>query len=76
MPRELRSLPIEVRERLLRTIRAFTKTPRPPGAMRLKTHAHRERSRVDQYPIIYAITDRIQVVLVIDVGHRRDIYQR
>lgn len=33
------------------------------------------RIRVGDYRVIYAVHDEILVVLVIDVGHRRDTYR-
>jgi mRNA interferase RelE/StbE len=33
------------------------------------------RIRVGDYRIIYKIEDDVLIVLVIDVGHRRDIYE-
>ncbi len=34
------------------------------------------RLRVGDYRVIYTVSDRELVVLVIDVGHRREIYRR
>jgi mRNA interferase RelE/StbE len=34
------------------------------------------RVRVGDYRILYTVDDERLVVLVVDTGHRRDIYQR
>jgi mRNA interferase RelE/StbE len=34
------------------------------------------RIRVGDYRMVYAIEDDRLIVLVIDVGHRRDVYRR
>jgi mRNA-degrading endonuclease RelE of RelBE toxin-antitoxin system len=54
----------------------LAETPRPPGTMRLAGYDHWYRLRVRQYRVIYEVMDRIRVVTVIDVEHRRDVYQR
>jgi len=48
--------------------------PRPAGCKKLK---NREgyRIRVADYRIIYEIFDNILLVDVIDLGHRKDIYE-
>jgi len=48
--------------------------PRPNGYKKLKgTDAY--RIRVGDYRVIYEIIDKILLVDVIDVGHRKDIYE-
>ena len=49
--------------------------PRPPGSIKLKGEDS-YRIRVGDYRIIYTIQDDRLIVLVIEVGHRRDIYRR
>ena len=58
---------------ILKTIAALEENPRPQGYKKLKG---REgfRVRVGNYRIIYEIFDRELLVDVIDVGHRKDIY--
>jgi len=48
--------------------------PRPPGSKKLKGRAG-YRLRIGDYRVIYEIEDNILRVIVIDVGHRKDIYQ-
>jgi len=33
------------------------------------------RLRVGDYRVIYQVRDRVLVVLVVEVGHRRDVYR-
>ena len=47
--------------------------PRPPGYIKLKgTDAY--RIRVNNYRVIYEIFDNVLLVNVVDIGHRKDIY--
>jgi mRNA interferase RelE/StbE len=47
--------------------------PRPPGSKKLKGR-DAYRIRVADYRIIYDIFDDVLTVDVIDLGHRKDIY--
>lgn len=56
-------------------IASLALNPKPQGYKKLKgTDAYRIRS--GNYRIIYEIHDSIITVVVIDVGHRREIYRR
>lgn len=67
--------PIQVRARL--AIRALAINPRPLGAVLLAgTGPDRVwRIRVGDYRILYEIRDDVLLVLVVTVGHRREIYR-
>lgn len=56
------------------TIRELAKNPRPQGCLKL-TGRTGWRIRVGVYRVIYEINDREQKVIVLDIGHRRDIYR-
>jgi mRNA interferase RelE/StbE len=57
------------------TIASLALNPRPEGYKKLKgTEAYRIRS--GNYRIIYEIHDNIITIVVIDVGHRSEIYRR
>ncbi len=60
-------------ERVCDAIRALGPNPRPPGCRKL---VNREawRIRVGDYRVIYEIDDTSHSVLVVHVGHRRDVY--
>ncbi len=48
--------------------------PRPHGCKKLKGR-NGYRIRVGDYRVIYEIEDNILRVIVIDLGHRKDIYR-
>ena len=73
--RSIEDLPRNVQKRLLTRIEALASNPRPPGCVKL-TGEDSYRIRVGDYRVIYSIFDNRLVVLVIDVGHRRDVYRR
>ena len=72
--KQIRRLDKPIRERIRKRIRELAKTPRPAGAKRLRTRPD-WRIRVGDYRIVYRIEDQELVVLVVKVGHRKDVYQ-
>jgi mRNA interferase RelE/StbE len=60
-------------ERVCGAVTALSGNPRPPGCRKL---VGREgwRIRVGDYRVIYEIDDPARTVLILHVGHRRDIY--
>ena len=58
----------------MKTIAALAENPRPIGNTKLKgTEAY--RMRTSDYGVIYEIHEKIIAVVVIDIGHRREIYR-
>ncbi len=74
--RELQRLPREVQVRIARKIDGLAANPRPSGSKKLQGLSDRWRIRIGDYRVIYDIHDDIVRVLVLKVGHRRDIYRR
>jgi mRNA interferase RelE/StbE len=71
--KELEQLPAEHYARLRDAIRHLASEPRPVGCLKL-TGRGGWRIRVGVYRVIYDIDDGQQLVTVLNVGHRRDIY--
>lgn len=57
------------------TIDGLAEDPRPPGAEPVKTTGHL-RVRAGDYRIIYQVEDDVLTVLIIRIGHRREVYRR
>ena len=72
--KDLRAFPKADVKRILQRIRPLADDPRPPGCEKL---SGQERYRIRQgvYRIVYSIDDAILTVLVVKVGHRRDVYR-
>ena len=56
-------------------IALLAQDPRPPGARALQGRPG-YRVRVGDYRIIYAIHDDVLLIVVVALGHRRDVYDR
>jgi mRNA interferase RelE/StbE len=64
-----------IQQQLLRKLRALADNPRPSGCEMLKGMDNLYRIRSGDYRIIYTVQDNILRVLVVAVGHRKDIYR-
>lgn len=66
----------KLRRRLVAAIDGLALNPRPGGVKKLKGFERRYRIRVGDYRILYEVRDGMLLVLVLDVGDRKDIYRR
>ena len=74
--RQFGALSGAVQARLRSHIDALAENPRPPGIQKLKGHDKTFRCRVGSYRIVYELHDDILLVLIVEVGHRREVYRR
>ena len=74
--RDLQSLPRDVRERIRERIDLLVENPRPHGVKSLQGGQKGYlRIRVGDYRVIYRIENDHLVVMVVAIGHRREIYR-
>jgi mRNA-degrading endonuclease RelE of RelBE toxin-antitoxin system/PHD/YefM family antitoxin component YafN of YafNO toxin-antitoxin module len=73
--RALKKLDPPVARRLQGAIALLAEDPRPPAARSLRGRPGL-RVRVGDYRIIYTVEDDVLLVVVVTVGHRRDVYDR
>jgi mRNA interferase RelE/StbE len=69
----LRKVHPQDRLRILGAIELLAEDPRPPASRQLRGRDG-YRVRVGDYRVIYAIEDDVLVVVVVSLGHRRDVY--
>jgi mRNA interferase RelE/StbE len=67
--------PKSFRQKVVKRIRELARDPRPPGCEKLVGSAERYRVRQGVWRIVYEVLDKVLVVVVVKVGHRRDIYK-
>lgn len=70
----LSKLPDKIASRLEAAMLQLENNPRPFGCKKLKGRES-YRIREGDYRIIYEIEDNMLKVIVVDAGHRRDIYE-
>ena len=73
--RALRKLDPAARTRVQGAIALLAQDPRPPAARALRGRDGL-RVRVGHYRILYTVDDGVLLVVVVTLGHRRDVYDR
>lgn len=63
------------RRRIQAAIDRLAEEPRPPGVRALKGRPGEMQIRVGDYRVVYTIHDDHLLVLVVEVGHRREVYR-
>ncbi len=71
----LRRLPRETQQRLVSAMRGLATNPRPLGVGKMQGGGNLWRIRVGDYRIVYEIHDARVLILVLAIGHRKDIYR-
>lgn len=72
--RQLRKLDAPVRRRIQAALELLAEQPRPPAATRLVGGAGEWSVRTGDYRIVYEIEDDHLLILVLRLGHRREVY--
>ena len=74
--REFDRLPISVAAAVLETLDAIAENPERLGKPLMLEHEGRYSARRGPYRIIYELDEDKQLVRVLAIGHRRDVYRR
>ena len=74
--KSIAGLPPKEQRRIQAAIDLLAEEPRPPNCVALSGEESVYRVRVGDYRILYEVVDARLLVLVIRVGHRRDVYRR
>jgi mRNA interferase RelE/StbE len=72
--KELSQLPPGAYEQVREAIRALGHNPRPMGCQKLAARVG-WRIRIGDFRVIYEIDDKKETILILHIGHRRDIYR-
>ncbi len=72
--RDLKALPKNVLRRVDRRVLGLADNQRPRGSEKLKGETDLRRVRVGDYRIVYKIDERALLVIVVRIGHRREVY--
>lgn len=65
-----------MRRRIKQRIDSLAQNPYPSGIKKLEGEDELYRLRVGDYRILYQVKGKILLVLIVGIGHRRDIYRR
>jgi mRNA interferase RelE/StbE len=72
--KQLKNIPVKDYRNIMTSIASLASNPRPAGYKKLKGRPGYS-IREGDYRIIYEIFDKILKVVVIDAGHRKDVYE-
>jgi mRNA interferase RelE/StbE len=73
--KQLRRIAKRDRIRVVEAIQGLADRPRPQGARKLQGYDDVYRIRVGQYRVVYEIVENRVLVIVLKVGHRKDIHR-
>ena len=73
--RQLEKLPRDVQKRLAGKIESLRDDPFPPGCKKMEGLPDAWRIRTGDYRVVYQVHRGILLVLVLTVGHRKDVYR-
>lgn len=72
--KDTKDIPAGELKRILHRMEALRADPRPPGCVKLAGMEY-YRIRQGNYRILYEIAEAQLIVVVVKVGHRRDVYR-
>ena len=72
--KELETLPHKDRRRIATKIQHLASEPRPAGTEKLSGQ-EKYRLRQGNYRILYSVDDAQLAVVIVKIGHRRDVYR-
>ncbi len=73
--REFRKLDKQIQRRISEKVTGLCEGPFPPGSKKLNAQPDHFRIRVGDYRVIYRIDGKRIVIVIVRIGHRRDVYR-
>ena len=73
--REFRALERPMQRRIAVRIDQLAENPLPPDVKKLSGKPYHYRIRVGEYRVIYRMESNRVTVVVVKIGHRRDVYR-
>ena len=73
--RELKALERAIQRRIATHIASLAMAPFPPGSKKLQGAPDLYRIRVGDYRILYRVDGKRVTILIVRIGHRRDVYR-
>jgi mRNA interferase RelE/StbE len=72
---QLKKIRREDKVRILRSISLLANEPRPGGCRKMSGYNDIYRIRVGNYRVIYQIDAKRIIVVILKIGHRREVYR-
>lgn len=74
--KQLRKLPARIADLIEEKLLELEGNPRPSGCKKLVGEDNAWRIRIGDYRVLYEIQDKMLIVHVVDINHRKDIYKK
>jgi len=74
--RDFKALDGSIRGRIARRIDSLAENPFPSGIKKIEGEDELYRLRVGDYRVLYQVQGKVLLVLIVGMGHRRDVYRR
>ena len=73
--KSLKKIPKANRKRIVDKIDSLAESPPNPDTTKMKGNNPFHKVRVGDYRIVYEIQEDVLMILVVKIGHRKDIYK-
>jgi mRNA interferase RelE/StbE len=73
--RDLKALPANVQKRVINQVEKLVDNPRPYNSVKIEGGKDAYRIRVGDYRVLYQIREKVLLILVVRVRHRKDAYK-
>ena len=73
--KDLRKIPKDIAQKILENIRLLAKNPKPFGFRLLEGSEIAWRIKINKYRVVYTIEDKVLIITVVRVAHRKDVYR-
>ena len=71
----LKNIPKADRKRIVDKIDSLAESPPSPDITKMKGNNPFHKVRVGDYRIVYEVQEDVLLILIVKVGHRKDIYK-
>jgi mRNA interferase RelE/StbE len=73
--RQLKKIRRDDKVRILRALSLLANEPRPGGCKKMSGYDDIYRIRIGNYRVIYEIDGKRIIVVILKIGHRREVYR-
>lgn len=74
--KSLATIPDKDAKKITNAINELAENIRPNGIKKLKGYENLYRIKIGNYRVIYEINDGELVIIVVEIGHRKEVYKR
>ena len=73
--KQLKKLRRDDQRRVVRALLNLRDEPRPQGSRKLTGYDEVFRIRVGRYRVLYSISGKKLIIIILKIGHRKDVYR-